>query len=187
MKKYFSVRQSMILVPLKPNPSKSMFFVREFSKYPSYRTLKIFNTTNFFYNIDPPQLININYPRKNITVGDDIQFECNFAGNPEPKIRWSFTDAITKNLHHLKSSDENPRILVIKNATYMNEGCCFDEFLESKYKPFLYLSGDYYCHGINYNSILNKEITVPSSKFAINVVGKPLFLNVIYKCISIDF
>ncbi|UXI19888.1 uncharacterized protein NH340_JMT05831 [Sarcoptes scabiei] len=106
----------------------------------------------------PPQLININYPRKNITVGDDIQFECNFAGNPEPKIRWSFTDAITKNLHHLKSSDENPRILVIKNATYMNEG-------------------DYYCHGINYNSILNKEITVPSSKFAINVVGKPLFLN----------
>ncbi|KPM10958.1 kin of IRRE-like protein 1-like protein [Sarcoptes scabiei] len=128
-------------------------------------------------DIDPPQLININYPRKNITVGDDIQFECNFAGNPEPKIRWSFTDAITKNLHHLKSSDENPRILVIKNATYMNEGCCFDEFLESKYKPFLYLSGDYYCHGINYNSILNKEITVPSSKFAINVVGKPLFLN----------
>ncbi|OTF76852.1 kin of IRRE-like protein 1-like protein [Euroglyphus maynei] len=106
----------------------------------------------------PPRLVSIDFPRKNITVGDDIQFECTFVGNPPPKIRWCFTDAIHNNLYYPKASDDNPGVLVIKNATYLNEG-------------------SYYCQGINYNWILNKENMVPSSQFAVNIVGRPLFIK----------
>nr|XP_027204918.1 hemicentin-2-like [Dermatophagoides pteronyssinus] len=106
----------------------------------------------------PPRLVNIDFPRKNITVGDDMQFECTFVGNPPPKIRWCFTDAIRNNLYYPKASDDNPGVLIIKNVTYLNEG-------------------SYYCQGINYNWILNKENMVPSSQFAVNIVGRPLFIK----------
>ncbi|XP_075586482.1 kin of IRRE-like protein 1 isoform X2 [Dermatophagoides farinae] len=106
----------------------------------------------------PPRLVSIDFPRKNITVGDDMQFECTFVGNPAPKIRWCFTDAIHNNLYYPKASDDNPGVLIIRNASYLNEG-------------------SYYCQGINYNWILNKENMVPSSQFAVNIVGRPLFIN----------
>jgi len=40
-----------------------------------------------------------------------------------------------------------------------------------------YFAGDYYCEGINSNSLKNEDFIVRSSKFTVNVVGKPQFLN----------
>lgn len=66
--------------------------------------------------------MDIHYPRKNITVGDDIEIECKFAGNPEPTIRWSFTDSIRNELHNPVPTMKNSGKLVIKNASYLDEG-----------------------------------------------------------------
>lgn len=54
-----------------------------------------------------------------------MQFECTFVGNPPPKIRWCFTDAIRNNLYYPKASDDNPGVLIIKNVTYLNEGMTY--------------------------------------------------------------
>jgi len=93
-----------------------------------------------------------------VQVGHEARLMCQFEGNPQPEIKWLYTDPLSKSASAQlvdTSSSGDKQLLVIRNATYRNEG-------------------DYHCEARNL--INGQQYGVRSSNINLDVYGEPQFL-----------
>jgi hypothetical protein len=78
--------------------------------------------TNQLLSLDQPRLNKASDPQQTVEVGQSFSLECNYDGNPVPKITWYHINPISDVVRERLNGEEDPRILSIKNATYHDEG-----------------------------------------------------------------
>ena len=104
-----------------------------------------------------PHLVNTSH-NEALHVGQDAKLMCQFEGNPQPEIKWLYTDPMSKSASaHLVDTSglSDKQFLLVKNLTYRNEG-------------------DYHCEARN--SINGQTYAVRSSNIILDVYGEPQFL-----------
>lgn len=101
-----------------------------------------------------PAVLNSSHS-ESVLVGSQAQLACLFEGNPQPEIRWFYTDPLSKSASTLQLDNDRKSALTIKNVTYRNEG-------------------DYFCEARNY--INGQAYSVRSSNILLDVFGEPQFL-----------
>lgn len=100
---------------------------------------------------------------ESVSVGSDAQLACIFDGNPEPEVKWLYTDPLSRSgaasqlaeLSHPQPPGTSRQFLTIRNVTYRNEG-------------------DYHCEARN--QINGLSYAVRSSNMILDVFGEPQFL-----------
>jgi hypothetical protein len=105
-----------------------------------------------------PRLSKASDPQQTVEIGQPFSLECNYDGNPVPKITWYHINPISDEVRERLNSVEDPRVLWIKNATYHDEG-------------------HYYCEGLNHNVLIDKDFVVRSAKFTVDIIGKPAVIQ----------
>lgn len=101
-----------------------------------------------------PFLLNTSHS-ESVVVGHQATLGCVFEGNPEPEVKWHYTDPLSKTAVAHLLDNQKQQYLVIKNATYRNEG-------------------DYHCEARN--QINGVYYGVRSSNIILDVYGEPQFL-----------
>lgn len=106
----------------------------------------------------PPTALNASGSQP-VVVNTDASLYCLFAGNPQPEIRWIFTDPLGRQPANSVQIDNpnkrEPHHLSIQNVSYRNEG-------------------DYHCEARN--KINGQEYYMRSSNILLDVYGEPQFL-----------
>lgn len=92
---------------------------------------------------------------ESVLVGSQAQLECLFDGNPEPEVKWLYTDPLARAASSVQLDSKRQQLLVINNVTYRNEG-------------------DYHCEARN--QINGVNYGVRSSNIILDVYGEPQFL-----------
>ena len=125
-----------------------------------------------------PFLLNTSHS-ESVNLGSEARLECIFDGNPAPEIKWFYADPLSRSasamqidqtisqsqgqaLNSNSNSTQNSKhkqqlqqLLVIKNATYRNEG-------------------DYHCEARN--AINGQAYAVRSSNIGLDIFGEPQIL-----------
>lgn len=101
-----------------------------------------------------PLLLNTSNPEI-VNVGHQATLGCVFEGNPEPEVKWHYTDPLSKSSATHLLENQKQQLLIIKNATYRNEG-------------------DYHCEARN--QINGVYYGVRSPTIVLDVFGEPQFL-----------
>lgn len=102
-----------------------------------------------------PYLVNTSNP-ESVQLGLDATLACRFDGNPEPEVKWLYTDPLSKTaVAQQLDNSRNKQYLTIRNATYRNEG-------------------DYHCEARN--QINGVYYGVRSSNIVLDIWGEPQFL-----------
>lgn len=114
----------------------------------------------------PPFSLNTSHS-ESVVVGSQAQLACLFDGNPEPEVKWHYTDPLARSAHAVQLDNSKQQYLTIKNVTYRNEG-------------------DYHCEARN--QINGVYYGVRSSNIILDVYGEPQFLVKVssYACCTID-
>lgn len=93
---------------------------------------------------------------ESVLVGSQAQLECLFDGNPEPEVKWLYTDPLARAASSVQLDNKRQQLLTINNVTYRNEG-------------------DYHCEARN--QINGVNYGVRSSNIILDVYGEPQFLS----------
>lgn len=91
---------------------------------------------------------------ESVSVGNRATLACIFEGNPEPEVKWFYTDPMSK-YNQALPLDNKSQYLIMQNVTYKQEG-------------------DYHCEAKN--RINGYDYTVRSSNIILDVFGEPQFL-----------
>lgn len=90
-----------------------------------------------------------------VALGSEAHLACVFDGNPEPEVKWLYTDPLSRSAKAVELENNKQQYLNIKNVTYRNEG-------------------DYHCEARN--QINGVFYGVRSSNIILDVFGEPQFL-----------
>jgi len=101
-----------------------------------------------------PFLINTSHS-ESVALGSQAQLACLFDGNPEPEVKWHYTDPLSRLAAPVQLENNKQQYLLIRNVTYRNEG-------------------DYHCEARN--QINGVFYGVRSSNIVLDVFGEPQFL-----------
>lgn len=104
-----------------------------------------------------PFLVNTSHS-ESIRMGQEARLMCQFEGNPQPEIKWLYTDPMSKSAAAQlvdTSAMSDKQFLLIRNTTYRNEG-------------------DYHCEARN--TINGQQYGVRSSNIILDIFGEPQFL-----------
>ena len=102
-----------------------------------------------------PSPINTSHS-ESVALGSQAQLACLFDGNPEPEIKWHYTDPLSRSAMAVQlDNNKHQQYLTINNVTYRNEG-------------------DYHCEARN--QINGVNYGVRSSNIILDVFGEPQFL-----------
>lgn len=101
-----------------------------------------------------PYLVNTSHS-ESVQLSNQATLACLFEGNPEPEVKWHYTDPLAKTSQAQLLDNNKSQYLSIKNVTYRNEG-------------------DYHCEARN--QINGVYYGVRSSNIILDVYGEPQFL-----------